>query len=85
MAILSFCAKRKNKRKGVPAIFALRVPKAALEKAVAAPQLVAAFLSAALANLEGEKTISSLGSSYSIPPLDICRDKHAQMGKAAGP
>jgi hypothetical protein len=36
-----------------PAIFALRVPKAAFKKAVTAPQLVAAFLSTALANLEG--------------------------------
>jgi len=36
-----------------PAIFALRVPKAALKKTVAALQLVAAFLSAALANLGG--------------------------------
>ena len=37
-----------------PAIFALRVPKTALKKTVAAPQLIAAFLNAALANLEGE-------------------------------
>jgi hypothetical protein len=33
-----------------PAIFALRIPKAALKTAVAAPQLVAAFLNATLAN-----------------------------------
>jgi len=36
-----------------PAIFALRVPKAALKKVVAAPQLVATFFSTTLANLEG--------------------------------
>jgi len=36
-----------------PAIFALRVPKAAFRKAVAAPQLVATFLNTTLANLEG--------------------------------
>lgn len=36
-----------------PAIFALRVPKAAVKKAVTASQLVAAFLNTTLANLGG--------------------------------
>jgi hypothetical protein len=52
-----------------PAIFALRVPKAALKKAVTAPQLVATFFSATLANLGGgRKSHFSIGLSYSIPP-----------------
>ena len=60
-----------------PTIFVLRMPKAALKKAVAAPQIVATFLSAALANLGGgRKSHFFIGLSYSIPPLDICRDKH---------
>jgi hypothetical protein len=46
-------AAKKEAKKAAPAIFALRVPKAALKKAVAAPQLVATFLSTTLANLEG--------------------------------
>jgi hypothetical protein len=45
--------KKKERKKRRPAIFALRVPKAVLKKAVTAPQLVVAFLSTALANLEG--------------------------------
>jgi hypothetical protein len=84
--ILSFCARRKDERKGAPAIFALRVPKASLKKAVAALQLVAFFLSDALANLEGgQKNHLFVRSQLFNPPLDICRDNHTQMSKAAGP
>jgi hypothetical protein len=51
---LSFLFAQKERMKEMrPAIFALRVPKTALKKAVTTPQLVAAFLSTALANIEG--------------------------------
>ena len=47
------CMPKKERKKGTPAIFALWVPKAALKKAVTAPQLAATFLSTTLANLGG--------------------------------
>jgi len=69
-----------------PAIFALRVPKAALKMSVAAPQLVAAFLSTTLANLGGDKKNHLFFGFQLLPaPLDSCRDKHEQMGTAVEP
>ena len=51
--LVHFFADKETNQRNRPAIFALRMPKAALKKAVAAPQLVATFFSASLANLEG--------------------------------
>jgi len=69
-----------------PAIFALRVPKVALKKAVAALQLVATFLSATLANLEGVKNTSALlEEAVTQSPLRYLPRKHEQMSKTAGP
>jgi len=62
------------------------VPKAALKKSVTAPQLVAAFLSTTLANLGGgKKNHFFIWFQLLNPLLNLCRDKHEQMSKAAGP